>query len=304
MTLESLGNSKLRIKNDYIREFLAEFLGIFVLMVFGVGINAQYTLSRGESNSTLAVTLGWSIAVSMGVWISGGVSGGHINPAVSLALTIVGKMKFRKMLVYWVAQYLGVFVGSACVYGIYYDALNHFDGGVREAFGPNGTAGIWATYPNPKDFLRISSGFADQIFGTMMLMLCVMAVTDQKNMKPPNGMLPFCIGLIVFVIGTSYAMNCGYAINPARDISARLFTAVAGWGSEVFSAYNYWFWVPLVAPHIGAVFGAFIYLFFIGFHIEDSSEYDVEQKPGVLRDFQKSECLMTSDKKKEESASI
>lgn len=67
-----------------------------------------------------------------------------------------------------------------------------------------------------------------------MLLLCVMAITDERNMETPKGLVPFVIGLTVTVIGMTYHWNCGYAINPARDLGPRIFTAIAGWGIEVF----------------------------------------------------------------------
>lgn len=282
MTLESLGNDKLHISNTYVREFLAEFLGTFILVSFGAGVNAQHVLSRGSAGSFLTVNFGWGMGCAMGVWVSGGISGGHINPAVSLAMAIIGKFKFRKVLIYWAAQYLGAFAASACVFGVYYDALNHYDGGIRSIHGDNGTAGIWGTYPS--EFLQTKSGFADQTFGTMLLLLCVMAITDPRNMTPPKGMVPFAVGIVVFLIGATFGYNCGFAINPARDLSPRIFTAIAGWGSSCFSVDNYWFWVPVVGSHVGAVAGALIYLLFVGFHAEDETAYDVEQKQVTLRD--------------------
>ena len=112
------------------------------------------------------------------------------------------------------------------------DALNKYDGGARAVTGVNGTAGIWATYP--KDYLSIGNGFGDQICGTALLLACVLAINDNKNMKPPKGMVPFCIGMVVAVIGMAFGYNCGYAINPARDLGPRIFTAIAGWGTKVF----------------------------------------------------------------------
>lgn len=66
-------------------------------------------------------------------------------------------------------------------------------------------------------------------------MLFVLAITDSRNIGPPKGMAPFCVGLALVVIGMSYGYNCGYSLNPARDLSPRLFTLIAGWGSETFT---------------------------------------------------------------------
>jgi len=286
MTLESIIAKKLRIPNDYIREGLAEFAGTFILIAFGCGVNAQTTLGKGTAGEFLSVNWGWALGIAFGVYISGAISGGHINPAVTLAMTLLGRLPVRKLPIYWLGQYLGAFLASACVYGVYQDALDDYDGGVRSVTGPNATAGIWGTYP--KAYLSIWSGLGDQVFGTMMLVLCAMTVTDPKNtMGAPKGMAPLIIGLIVFAIGLTFGLNCGFAINPARDFGPRAFTACAGWGSETFTAYNYWFWVPIVGPHIGAICGAFFYLLTVGVHLPESPAeevvYDDDKKTITLQ---------------------
>ena len=85
------------------------------------------------------------------------------------------------------------------------------------------------------------------------------ALDAARNAPPASGMAPLIVGLLVAVIGMSFGFNAGYAINPARDFAPRLFTAVAGWGTEVFRAGNGWWWVPLTAPVLGAVLGAWVY---------------------------------------------
>ena len=87
-------------------------------------------------------------------------------------------------------------------------------------------------------------------------MAVILAITDARNAPPASGMAPLIVGLLVAVIGMSFGFNAGYAINPARDFAPRLFTAVAGWGTEVFRAGNGWWWVPLTAPVLGAVLGS------------------------------------------------
>lgn len=73
-----------------------------------------------------------------------------------------------------------------------------------------------------------------KVIGTGALILCILAITDQKNIGAPKGIEPMCIGLAIMAIAVSMGLNCGYPINPARDLSPRLFTAFAGWGMEVF----------------------------------------------------------------------
>ena len=253
-----------RLHDDW-RELLAEFLGTFVLITIGVGVVAQFVLSGAAASSQLAINIVWGLAVTMGCYVSGGVSGAHMNPAVTIALAVHRGFPWRKVVPYIVAQVLGAFAASAVVYVTYREALQAFDGGIRQVAGAQGTAGIWATYPQP--FLStFPGGFIDQIVGTAILMLVIFALTDNRNAPPAAGMGPVLVGLLVVAIGASFGFNAGYAINPARDFGPRLFTAVAGWGGEVFRAGNTWWWVPIVAPPIGAVLGGWLYDLCIGRH--------------------------------------
>lgn len=249
--------------NGTLRESLAEFLGTFVLITFGVGVVAQVVLSSQSAGSYLSINLAWGLAVTMGCYVAGGVSGAHLNPAVTIALAMHRGFPWSKVAPYIAAQFAGAFTASAVVYATYAEALTAFDGGVRQVIGGQATAGIWATYPQA--FLSIlPGGFVDQFVGTAMLMLVIFALTDRRNAPPAAGMAPLIVGLLVAVIGMSYGFNSGYAINPARDLGPRLFTAVAGWGVDVFRAGNNWWWVPVVAPVAGAVASGWIYDGFIG----------------------------------------
>ncbi len=248
---------------ELLREVLAEFLGTFVLIVFGVAVVAQFVLSGGASGSVLAINLGWGLAVTMACYVAGGVSGAHLNPAVTVALAARRGFPWRKVLPYAAGQLAGAFVASAVVYATYHEALNHFDGGIRQVAGPLGTAGIWATYPQP--FLTtFPGGLIDQIVGTALLVGVIFAITDTRNTPPSSGLAPLIVGLLVVLIGATFGFNSGYAINPARDLGPRVFTAMAGWGPEVFRAGHSWWWVPVVGPLIGGTAGAWIYDSLVG----------------------------------------
>ncbi|KAL4227207.1 hypothetical protein ACF0H5_012653 [Mactra antiquata] len=257
--------SKLRLKNQLARECLAEFLGTFILLTFGTASVAQKVLSDGDNGSALSIHWSWGIGVTLGIYVAGGVSGAHLNPAVTIALACLGKCPWKKTPVYMLAQYLGAFIASACVYLVYIDALKHHDNGVRVIDGVTGTAGIWSTYPT--SYVSTWNCFGDQIFSTAILLLCILAITDTNNMQPTKGVLAISVGLLVVAIGMTFGHNCGYAINPARDLGPRLFTSVAGWGKAPFSYrdYNY-FWVPVVGPHLGGILGALVYQLCVGMH--------------------------------------
>jgi len=240
-----------------VRELLAEVLGTFLLIVFGVGVVAQVVLSRQAAGTMLSINLAWGLAVMVGAYAAAGVSGAHLNPAVTLALAVHRGFPWGKVLPYTVAQCLGAFAASAVVYFTYREALTAFDGGVRQVVGPAATAGIWATYPQP--FLSTFGGLVDQIVGTALLAAGIFALTDRRNAAPPSTATPALVGALVVLIGATFGFNAGYAINPARDFAPRVFTAIGGWGTEVFSAGNGWWWVPIVGPSIGAVLGGFVY---------------------------------------------
>jgi len=240
------------------REMAAEFLGTFVLIVFGCASVAQVLLSGHANGEYLSINLAWGLAVTMGVYVAGGVSGAHLNPAVTFALAVLRRFPWSKVAPYCLAQLAGAFVASAVVYVTYVDALHQFDGGVRQVLGPQGTAGIWATYPQP--FLSpLPGGLIDQIVGTALLRLCIFALTDDRNFAPAANLAPLVIGGVVLVIGMTFGYNSGYAINPARDFAPRLFTYLAGWGDEVFLAGPHWWWVPIVGPLVGGVLGGWAY---------------------------------------------
>jgi MIP family channel proteins len=239
------------------REAAAEFLGTFILIVFGVGVVAQTVLSANANGSFLAINIGWGLAVMLGVYVAGGVSGAHLNPAVTLALAILRGFPWAKVAPYIAAQMAGAFVAAAVVYFTYHEAFDAFDAGVRQISGSRGTAEIFATYPQA--FLSTFGGFVDQAVGTALLMLSIFAVTDTRNTATPSWLTPVIVGGIVTAIGVSFGFNAGYAINPARDLGPRLFTAVGGWGSGVFTAAGGWWWVPVVAPCVGAILGGLAY---------------------------------------------
>jgi MIP family channel proteins len=239
------------------REAAAEVLGTFVLIVFGTASVAQKVLSEGALGSSLSIHLSWGLGVTMGIYAAAGVSGAHLNPAVTLALAAFRGFPWRKVAPYVLAQTVGAFGGAAVTFLTYREAFDHFDGGVRQVTGPLATAGIFATYPQP--FLSaFPGGFVDQIVGTALLMLGIFAFADRKNAGPAT-LGPVLVGALVAVIGMTFGFNAGYAINPARDIGQRILTWLAGWGSEVFRAGGGWWWVPIVAPCLGALLGGYLY---------------------------------------------
>jgi glycerol uptake facilitator protein len=243
------------------QEFIAEFLGTMVLLAFGDGVVAMVTLFPstppvvGEiiKGGYTNVVLGWGLAVTMGIYVAGKISGAHLNPAVTIALAASGRFPWRKSGYYILAQVLGAFVGVAIVFAVYYAKWNQVD--------PNfdNTAGIFTTFPAVNNFW---SGFIDQFVGTALLMGLILAIGDENN-APPGQLGPLMVGLIVVAIGISFGGMHGYAINPARDFGPRLFSVVAGFKNNGLIGSTIWI-VPIIAPITGALAGAFIYDTMVG----------------------------------------
>eukprot|EP01006_Ploeotia_vitrea_P035192 TRINITY_DN65845_c2_g1_i1.p1 TRINITY_DN65845_c2_g1~~TRINITY_DN65845_c2_g1_i1.p1 ORF type:complete len:291 (-),score=18.76 TRINITY_DN65845_c2_g1_i1:41-913(-) len=262
-----------------VREAAAEFLGTFVLLLLGDGVVAQVILSRkniddplsSAAGSYLTIVLGWGLAVTFGIYCSLGVSGAHLNPAVTATMAVHRKFPLQKIPAYIGAQFLGAFCGSLVVYLNYIQALRAAVGSVRA----EATAGIWATYPQP--FLNTWGGVLDQLIGTAMLLCGIFALTDAENAAPSQH-FPIFVGLLVMAIGASLGFNTGYAINPARDFAPRVFTAMGGWGGHVFSYGHYWFWVPLVICPVGGILGGFIYDLFVGYHHPNKEDMGTVQE--------------------------
>ncbi|MDP2053170.1 MAG: aquaporin, partial [Acidobacteriota bacterium] len=139
------------------REAAAEFFGTFILIAFGAGVVAQTVLSQEGNGSYLGINVGWGLGVMLGIYAAGGVSGAHLNPAVTFALAVHRTFPWNKVLPYALAQTAGAFAGAALVFLNYREAFTAFDGGTRMIEGATATAGIFATYPQP--YLSLAGGF-------------------------------------------------------------------------------------------------------------------------------------------------
>jgi glycerol uptake facilitator protein len=248
-------------------ECLAEFLGTFVLIAFGCGVVASAVAAlpmsgRGTTafmagGDWLLINAGWAAAVVLGAYVAGGVSGAHLNPALTVALALRRGFPWGKVLPYTLAQIAGAFAGAALVYANYADAIHAFEAKQGLARHAADTVGIFVTGPAP--YYAGSVGpLVDQIIGTAFLVLAIFALTDERNQPPKANLAPLAVGLLVAAIGMSFGANAGYAINPARDFGPRLLTFVAGWGASAFPGGGYW-WVPIVGPLVGGPLGAIVY---------------------------------------------
>ena len=239
-------------------EMIGEFFGTMVLVLFGDGVVATAFLFEPFNTEWVVIMLGWGLAVMLGIYVCGAISGAHLNPAVTLALAVRGKLAWNKVLAYWLAQMLGAFVAAAILYFVYQGAIVHAAGGKNIA---DAVGGIF--YTHPQTFVGGFGAFGDEFIGTALLVGLIFAIVDGRNQPVQANLNPLIIGFLIVAIGASFGRNTGYAINPARDFGPRLWIAIVSGGASL-SANNFYFWIPIVAPLAGGVVGAYIYDFTIG----------------------------------------
>ncbi|EXK28286.1 aquaglyceroporin like protein, other eukaryote [Fusarium oxysporum f. sp. lycopersici 4287] len=246
---------------EYCQDAFSEFFGTFILLLFGDGVVAQVVLSRGTKGDYQSISWGWGLGVMLGVYV-GGKSGGHLNPAVTLANCIFRGHPWRKFPVYAVAQVLGAMCAAAVVYGNYKSAFDAYEGGpgIRTVIGENATAGVFCTYP--AEFMTRTGMFFSEFIASTILQFVIFAMADSANIGA-GPLMPLGLFFLIFGIGACFGWETGYAINLARDFGPRLVSYMIGYGSEVWSAGGYYFWIPMVAPFMGCAFGGLLYDVFI-----------------------------------------
>jgi len=250
--------SPLAIKSVYLRECFAEFLGTAILIAFGDGGTAQVVLGNGTHGDYTNISLSWGVGMFFGIHFSGGVSGAHLNPAVTTTLALFKRFGWRKVPGYILAQFLGAFFGAFIVYIVYYPYFNYVDPD-RET-----TQGVFATYPSP--VVSNGTAFLTEVVATALLLGGIFAVSDEKNKPASPYTSPTAVAILLIGISMAFGMNSGFAVNPARDFGPRVFSAIAGWGSMVFTLRDYYFWVPIVGPFVGGAIGGAMYLGLVEIH--------------------------------------
>lgn len=177
----------------------------------------------------------------LGVYCSG-ISGAHLNPAVTFANCVYRKFPWRKFPYYMLAQTLGAFCASGVVYANYKSAIDVFEGGagIRTVGTATSSAGIFCTYP--AEFMTKTGQFFSEFIASTILMFCIYALKDDGNIGAGN-LTPLGLFFVIFGIGACFGWETGYAINLARDFGPRLMSFFLGYGHDVWSAGNYYFWV-------------------------------------------------------------
>ncbi len=248
-------------------ELIGEVFGTFILILLGDGVVANVGLAprlAAPAYNWNTIVFGWCFAVMVAVYVTGGVSGAHINPAVTLAMAVRRGFPWSKVVPYWIAQILGAFLGALGVFLCYMDGLmkagmpNVWCTGPGSVFGQAFWGGAGGTAAGS---YSLGIAFVCEIFGTAVLLWGVLASGDAKNLGVGANLGPLIVAFVVLAVGLSLGGPSGYAINPARDFGPRLFGAIAG-TKGLFDGV-YWFLPPIVGTLIGAVLGAYTYDLFV-----------------------------------------
>ncbi len=228
-------------------QFLAELAGTATLILLGDGVVAAVVLkyTKSENAGWQVITIGWALAVVFGVYVAGGISGAHLNPAVTLALASAGSFEWVNVPLYIAGQMAGAILGACLVYLHY---LPHW----KATDDPETKLAVFCTAPA----IRHKTGnLISEFLGTFVLLFGLSAIGANKFAE---GLNPLVIGLLILAIGNSLGGTTGYAINPARDLGPRIahaFLPIPGKGG---SDWGY-AWVPIVGPIAGGICGALFY---------------------------------------------
>lgn len=230
--------------NDY----LAEFGGTMLLLLLGNGVVASSVLkhSKGYNGGTFTIVFAWGIAVLLAALVVGKISGGHLNPAVSIAFAMAGEFEWIKVPGYIVAQIAGAMTGSALVWVLYKPLFT-------KDIQPEDILACFATSPVSKSKY---TSLLNEIFGTTILIIGLFSISSGTY---PDGISSIFVALLIMSIGLSLGGMTGFAINPARDLGPRIIHQLLPIKNKGRSEWNY-SWIPIVGPVTGSVLGTIIYL--------------------------------------------
>lgn len=228
--------------------FTSELIGTALLILLGNGVVANVVLknTKGNNSGWIVITFGWAMAVFIGVFVSSKVSGGHLNPAVTIALAYLGKIGTETIPQYLGGQMLGAMIGQVAVWATY---RQHY-------LATEDTWGKLATFSTGPAIRNYANNFISEAIGTFVLVLAVLFIIAPSNSLGALDALP--VGFIVLAIGLSLGGATGYAINPARDLAPRIMHAILPIGKKGTSDWTY-SWVPVLGPIAGALLAAVVF---------------------------------------------
>ncbi len=263
---------------------IAEILGTFILIFFGLGA-VHAAVLFGAQSGLWQVAIVWGVAIMLAIFCVGGISGAHINPAVTIAMLCWNGFPRDRVLPYIAAQLFGAFIAAAALFAMFnlkLAAVEELKGVVRGQPGSEITACCYGEfYPGPgglasgtdplkpeeltklKSQVSHTGAFFAETLGTAILLMLIMAMNDLKNSAAPLAkMTPIFVGLIVSLLISVIAPLTQACFNPARDFAPRLFSSLAGWGSVALPLGHDWGWltVYIVAPILGGILGGGFYV--------------------------------------------
>jgi glycerol uptake facilitator protein len=251
------------------KELFGEFFGTFIMMLFGTGAAASQVL-YGSYSGTLQTAALWGTAVALAIYITRQFSSAHFNPAITLAMVIIGQTPAKRILPYVLAQLLGSFAASFIVYGLFAPQIARFEQNSQIVRGEPSSAissQIFSEYYNVLGSVEITMlhACAAEIIGTFMLVLMILCLTDKANKnRPPESVSPLVIGLTVTSAICLIAPITDSCFNPVRDFAPRMTAAIFGWGSIAMpDNTGGFFWVYILSPLIGAALSGCLFKLFI-----------------------------------------
>ncbi|RAL08286.1 putative aquaglyceroporin [Aspergillus homomorphus CBS 101889] len=242
----------------YAKEPFAEWLGTSVAITLGLCAGLSHYTSQGQAGTYASQCAAWGFSFMIGIYIAGGVSGAHLNPAITISLSVWRGFPARKCTLYVLAQVLGAITAGGLAYAIYHDAI--VDLSVKSQVIQSKTTASQALLTGPKDFVTPVTAFFDEFLGSAILVGIILALGDDANAPPGAGMQAFIIGIVITVLLLALGYNTGGCFNAPRDFGPRLTVLMAGWGGQVFMEKNvWWVWGPWIADIFGGLFGAMVY---------------------------------------------
>lgn len=248
------------MRNDWARirakypEPLAEFLCTAMSVFLGLTGTLSVNLSQDQSQqygSYETACWAWGLSFMFGIYLGGGVSGAHMNPVISISLSIFRGFPWRRCGVYVVVQILAAFAGGALAYAIYSDAIAYVDPTMTETYS--------SFFTVPKPWVSMATAFFSEFLSGAVIMIAVLSLGDDQNNPPGAGMHAFILGLLVTVLKMTLGYNTGAALSPASDLGPRLVAYAAGYQFEDLWKNGWWFYGPWCGTMSGAVMGCSLY---------------------------------------------
>lgn len=247
-------------KQHKIAPYLAEWIGTFFFVAIGFASVAVMVLGMSDINYPYMAVC-WGGGIALAIYMVGSVSGAHMNPAVTVALTLWSGFDKRKAVGYIIAQIFGAFCAAALIYLLFQAQIADLEtanGWIRGTAEGTGAMGIFVT--GAAAGVPMWKAFLSETVITAFLVITIYAVTDTTNDSAPSaGIGAIAIGAVVTLCGISFGPLTGFAMNPARDFGPRLFVMLAGWGQPAWGVNAYGLIVPIFAPLLGGVLGGGIY---------------------------------------------